>query len=49
MEMEYDVIGEPPLSGAVQEMITSSGIQVVVGALGTAGICAAKIATVLEY
>lgn len=35
--MVYDVIGDPPLSGATHSTITSSGLQVVVGATGVAG------------
>ena len=33
----YPVMGEPPSSGAVHETITSSGTQVVTGAIGFAG------------
>ena len=43
-----EVIGEPPLSGAVQLMRTLSLLKNVVGAIGVAGICADNIVTVLE-
>jgi hypothetical protein len=44
----YPVIGEPPLSGADQETMTSSGLHVVTGADGYAGTCAVRIDTIEE-
>jgi hypothetical protein len=44
----YPVIGEPPLSGADQETITSSGLHAVTGADGYAGTCAARILAISE-
>lgn len=42
-------MGEPPLSGAVHviKMLSVAGMKAVTGAIGYAGICAAKIDTVL--
>ena len=42
------VIGEPPLSGATQLIMTLSGYQVVVGAAGCAGTYAVKMLTKFE-
>jgi S-adenosylmethionine synthetase len=44
----YPVIRDPPSSGATQVTITSSGAQVVTGAAGCAGVCAARIVTMFE-
>jgi len=48
IETVYPVIGEPPLSGVDQDIITLSGFHVVVGALGFAGTYAVRILTVFE-
>jgi hypothetical protein len=44
----YPVIGEPPLFGATQLIITSSGLQIVVGAFGCAGTCAVRMIAIFE-
>lgn len=44
----YEVIAEPPSSGATQFRITLSGLQVVVGLSGLAGIYDDRMLTVFE-
>jgi hypothetical protein len=44
----YPVIGEPPLSGADQVIMTSSGLHVVRGADGCVGTYAVRIDTMDE-
>jgi len=46
--MVYPVIGEPPLSGALQVTITLSGLHIVVGADGCAGTWAERMLTTFE-
>jgi hypothetical protein len=45
---EYSIIGEPPLSGGVQDIVTVPALKLVVGAEGTFGFYAARIVTVFD-
>jgi len=42
------MIGEPPLSGALQVIMTLSGLHVVIGADGCAGTWAERMLTTFE-
>jgi len=44
----YEEIHDPPLSGAIQEIITKSLIHVVTGATGLSGIWPARMLTIDE-